>query len=475
MSATSCTCTLAWILTVCLAPSRAMAQDQPAESRPTPAAERGPVVVFDFETEDALENWTVKGKAFGARPATGAVRSQGPVAGYLGKGLLNSFHGGDQATGEVTSPRFKITRRYLSLQVGGGNRPDVFVRLLVEGRSVRSAAGRNREVLEKQLWNVSEFQGKEARLHVVDNSSRGWGHVLLDHVVLTDDPTGPALGIGVYTKIYDPSVGEKQRWGFNDHCFVRGKGDLWHLIGITFTEPLIPAHDGQELGHATSTVLMQANWKKQPHALRTDVEKGEIHVWAPCIVRHGGRFWMFYCGGDIDPTAYRICLATSSDLKRWRRYHGNPLFQDGFHARDPFVMRVGTRWVMYYTATEPARGGNHVVKYRTSRNLIEWSKEAGIAFRDPARGKRGGPTESPFIVQRGGSYYLFVGPRHDYVTTAVFRSRDPFNFNLQHKVAVLHAHAPEVVQDRDGRWYLSSCGFGMGGVYLAPLYWRDEP
>ncbi|MHC4515136.1 MAG: family 43 glycosylhydrolase [Planctomycetota bacterium] len=466
---------LASIGTVSLATAQNQDENQDQDTRPTPVAERKPIVVFDFEADDALKKWTIKGKAFGTGPTNGALASQRPLAGFLGKGLINSFHGGDKATGEATSPQFKIARRYLRLQVGGGNRPDVFVRLLVDGKPVRAAAGRDRELLEMQVWNLSEFQGKAARLHLVDKSDGGWGHLLLDHVVLADDPTGPALSLGVYTKIYDPSVGEKERWGFNDHCFVHGKGDLWHLIGITFTEPLVPAHDGQELGHATSKVLMQANWKKQPHALRVDVKKGEIHLWAPHIIRHAGRFWMFYCGGDTDLTAYRICLATSSDLKRWRRYHGNPLFQDGFQARDPFVMRVGAQWVMYYTATEPAKGGNHVVKYRTSRDLIEWSKAAGIVFRDPARGKGYGPTESPFIVQRGDTYYLFVGPRGNYVTTAVFSSKDPFNFSPQQKVAVLHAHAPEVVQDRDGRWYLSSCGFGKGGVYLAPLYWRDEP
>ena len=25
----------------------------------------------------------------------------------------------------------------------------------------------------------------------------------------------------------------------------------------------------------------------------------------------------------------------------------------------------------------------------------------------------------------------------------------------------------------DGRWYVSHCGWGRGGVYLAPLWWED--
>ena len=71
----------------------------------------------------SYEGWTTTGDAFGAGPAQGNVPPQGGVAGYLGSGLANSFHGEDRGTGTLTSPTFTITRPYLNFLVGGGNHP----------------------------------------------------------------------------------------------------------------------------------------------------------------------------------------------------------------------------------------------------------------------------------------------------------------------------------------------------------------
>ena len=150
---------------------------------------------------------------------------------------------------------------------------------------------------------------------------------------------------------------------------------------------------------------------------------------------------------------------------------------DGYHARDPFVMRVKDKWVMYYCATSEPENGHHVIAYVTSDNLLTWTNR-GIVFTDPSVGSSGGPTESPFVVQRGDNYYLFIGPRwgkngEGYDVTDVFVSTDPFHWDITSKVGRLPCHAAEVVQDTDGKWYVSRCGWGRGGVYLAPLIWKD--
>ena len=46
-----------------------------------------------------------------------------------------------------------------------------------------------------------------------------------------------------------------------------------------------------------------------------------------------------------------------------------------------------------------------------------------------------------------------------------FNSAGVFNMTV--------SHAAEVVRDLDGKWYVSRCGWGEGGVYLAPLVWSD--
>jgi fructan beta-fructosidase len=72
------------------------------------------ILIADFE-KDTYEPWIVTGEAFGQGPAKGTLPGQMNVEGYRGKGLVNSFFKGDDSTGSLTSPRFRIERKHLSL------------------------------------------------------------------------------------------------------------------------------------------------------------------------------------------------------------------------------------------------------------------------------------------------------------------------------------------------------------------------
>jgi arabinan endo-1,5-alpha-L-arabinosidase len=277
---------------------------------------------------------------------------------------------------------------------------------------------------------------------------------------------------GEFTKIYDPSISESNKWYINDHCFIRGANRMWHMYGITHQEPANP-EDEDNLAHAVAMSLTQKPWDKKPFALTADWDTWkETHLWAPHVVFNKGKYYMYYCSGGKQNTKYEIHLATSTDLWTWTRHPKNPMVVDGWDARDPMVLRVGNKWVMYYTATSKPEGGNHLVAYCTSTDLVKWTKK-GVAFLDPSEGTYGGPTESPFVVHRGDYYYLFCGSREGYSTTGVFRSKDPFHFSVEDQVGSINSHAAEVIQDTDGKWYVSHCGWGQGGLYLAPLYWHD--
>src|SRR5437868_4938608 len=68
--------------------------------------------------------WKATGNAFGNAPARGTLPGQMPVDGFAGKGLVNSFVGGDKSMGTLTSPTFKLARHYLSFLIGGGGYPN---------------------------------------------------------------------------------------------------------------------------------------------------------------------------------------------------------------------------------------------------------------------------------------------------------------------------------------------------------------
>jgi beta-fructofuranosidase len=225
------------------------------------------------------------------------------------------------------------------------------------------------------------------------------------------------------------------------------------------------------LAHATSPVLAEPRWNEEIPALYVDEALGETVLWAPHVIEFEGVFYMFYCaGGPHDH--HQIKLATSRDLWSWKRER--LLFTDGFDARDPFVMRVGDRWVLYYTATSERGGGRHNVSFRTSTDLRNWSAPR-TAYVDALSGTFGGPTESPFVLSFGGAYYLFIGPAVGYSATRVFYSKDPLHFAADsvllhaHGAEHLPTHASEVVRDLDGSYYLTHAGWGQRGLWLAPL------
>ena len=149
------------------------------------------ILLADFES-DTYAPWTVAGEAFGPGPARGTLPGQMQVDGFRGQGLVNSFFKGDESTGTLTSPAFRIERKFIAFLIGGGkNEEKLAFRLLVDDRVVRSATGPNdapggSEALAPASWDVSELAGKTAVLRVVDEAKGGWGHINVDHIVQTD-------------------------------------------------------------------------------------------------------------------------------------------------------------------------------------------------------------------------------------------------------------------------------------------------
>ena len=152
---------------------------------------RPDILIADFEAKD-YGAWKATGTAFGTGPAAGTLPNQMAVTGFLGKGLVNSYHGGDDSTGTLTSPPIPLERRYLNFLIGGGKYPgQICMNLVVDGKVVRTATGSNdrpggSERLDWHTWDISELTGKSAVLEIVDRRQGGWGHITIDHIVQSD-------------------------------------------------------------------------------------------------------------------------------------------------------------------------------------------------------------------------------------------------------------------------------------------------
>ncbi len=144
------------------------------------------IMIADFEGRN-YGDWKVTGDAFGNLPAKGSLKNQGTFTGYIGKGLVNSFHGGDVSTGTLTSPSFKIKDKYISFLIGGGHHPNTTcINLLIGGKVVRKSTGKNNENLEWNSWDVNQYLTKDATIQIVDNDKGGWGHINIDQIMQTN-------------------------------------------------------------------------------------------------------------------------------------------------------------------------------------------------------------------------------------------------------------------------------------------------
>jgi len=168
-----------------------------AEKAPLPKGMEVPrpkIVLADFEGP-GYADWKVAGEAFGKGPAKGTLPQQQSVSGFLGKGLVNTFLGGDGPHGTLTSPSFTVSRKFINFLIGGGGHAgETCINLLVDGKVVRTATGKNNEKLESYFWNVREFEGKQARIEIVDRHSGGWGHINVDQIELADEPQKGPVG-----------------------------------------------------------------------------------------------------------------------------------------------------------------------------------------------------------------------------------------------------------------------------------------
>ena len=178
----------------------------------------------DFEGATYGEGWTATGTFAGTTPPAGTIGDQQPVSGYEGRQLVNTFIDHDRGTGHVTSPEFTITTDYINFLIGGGrhpypggaDNPPTAVNLIVDGSVVRTATGQDTEALNWANWNVSELEGRTARIDIVDENTGGWGHINADQFTFADAPALPrstetAVNLLVDGEVVRTATGREQR------------------------------------------------------------------------------------------------------------------------------------------------------------------------------------------------------------------------------------------------------------------------
>jgi fructan beta-fructosidase len=348
------------------------------------------ILIASFENS-TYTGWKTEGNAFGSGPATGDQVGQFAIEGARGNGVASSELAGDEPQGILTSPTFKVARRYLSFVIGGGGyEHHTCVNLLVDGKVVRSATGTFSDSLKPVSWDVRAWAGKNALIQVVDQASGRWGHINVDHILQTDTPERrPVTTQPLYRETYRPQVhftarqwtvdrlnpGQREEGWLNDlNGLVYYDGE-YHLFAQRWNKCWIHAVS-KDLIHWTE--LEPAFWEE---SLDSGVQSGN------CVIDVNNT-----SGLSPDPKTPPMvafwsrndnrshCISYSLDHGRsWTHYAGNPVLVKP--ERDPMVFwhKPSGHWVMIMYG----EGKYHVL---TSNNLINWTdvkKPIGNSFECP--------------------------------------------------------------------------------------------
>ena len=449
----------------------------PALDRPrnTPTNE---VVFADFEG-DTWGEWQVTGDAFGAGPARGTLPNQQTVSGFLGRGLVNTFVGGDKSTGTLTSPEFTVTLPYINMLLGGGNLPGkLSINLVIDGRIVMSASGYESERLHWHVWNLFPYVRKKARLQIVDEHTGGWGHLCVDQIGFSTHPK-------VRPYFNDPvthamtSVDEAARKVAGDRTrpiyhFIAPANWMNDPNGVFYFNNyfhLYYQHNpfGEEWGHmhwGHARSRDGVNWKHLPISLWPSKEHGEDHVFSGCATTNSeGQVMTFYTsigrGKSATDYAEQWVAVGDSDANTFYKHPANPILGESIHGdtkvwdwRDPFIFReAGKVFMVLGGNLNRAKGGQAVVTLYEAGNghLTNWTYR-GVLWTHPD------PTvkniECPNFFKLGDRWVLILSPHRkvEYFTGTF----DPAagKFTATQSGLMDHAddyYAPNSMEDPEGR------------------------
>ncbi len=280
----------------------------------------------------------------------------------------------------------------------------------------------------------------------------------------------------------------------NDHTVYRDVNGDWRLVGITSrTQGDFNAERYFAVGVSSEFPPSDEMREEAPVA-----DFGEM-AWAPHVVRHGGRWHMFW-------SPHALHQMESADGIHWRGHEVT--LKAPYHRffRDPMVFEVAPgQWLLYTTAR--GRYFSRVDVYQ-SFDLRSWQYIRAALETGPGS-ERNSPfasTESPNVCRVAGRCYLAVTYNNDsffwpgilmllriwrnrasYNETLVFHSSCPYDFGSYRGrgraptlVARLDAHAPEFIENPEtGEWSITTCGWPWvatrtsGEVAVASLTWRE--
>ena len=184
--------------------------------------------------------WKARGTAFQKGPVSGDLLTKLEIENARDSAVASSEIEGDAPTGTLTSPEFRISKRYIAFRIAGGNyEVHTCLNLLIQGKVVKSATGWRSDRLMPTSWDVSRWLGQTAQIQIVDEASGDWGHINVADIIQTDAPEEPPLATGpLYNESLRPQFHFTARQWTQDwlNPGMREEGWINDLNGLIYYE-----------------------------------------------------------------------------------------------------------------------------------------------------------------------------------------------------------------------------------------------
>lgn len=272
------------------------------------------------------------------------------------------------------------------------------------------------------------------------------------------------------------------------------EGDTYHVFYLQAPRSLGDPerrHVNATIGHAVSADLR--TWRVLPDALGPSATPAwdDVSTWTGSVIRHDGRWWMFYTGTTKEGRALvqRVGLATSTDLSTWHKHPANPAievdptwYEDG----DAEAWRE-TAWRDPWVFPDPGGDGFHalitarradgpamnrgVIGHARSADLVNWEVRPPLSDHCEF-----GHLEVLQSAQVDGHHVLVFCCAADDIaperrarlpreSTGTFIAAGesllgPFDLDGAQQVAVPQLYSARILQDRSGQWVIMGFRYG---------------
>ncbi|MBQ7421670.1 MAG: beta-galactosidase [Prevotella sp.] len=261
-------------------------------------------------------------------------------------------------------------------------------------------------------------------------------------------------------------------WGGN-YQMQKYKGRHWMTYiggkGTGYEAVRAPLNIG--LAWTKDRITQAHEWESKAEYPLLSIEDQDVQWWEklvqykstvysdPTKKLFGRRFIMFYNAGGVNPAnnlkAERIGIALSDDMKKWKRYDGNPVYaheSPGIITGDAQIVKMplssvsseerpeSPLYVMFYfSAYNPSRKYNAYNTFAVSRDLVHWTDWDGADLIYPSKDYDDMFAHKSYVVKHDGVVYHFycavnkAGQRGIAVATSVPMGRSSVSFPAPEK------------------------------------------